>query len=218
MLAFPDDQGEPTCRLVLERALTAQDWPGRFTMRTAAWLMCNPSRADHNIDDPTAGRVVHHSGRADCHRSLVGNIWPLRTPYPVDLWPWVQTSGHREKTRAITAPTERFRQAMSANLDALIMIAAQADIHVVAYGAEPTRRDRMAVARAVEVFSLYGNVPLYCLGTTPDGYPLHPLARGKFAVRNDATLQLWRGVQPVLPWSVVMADKRALPDGGWVDR
>lgn len=38
-----------------------------------------------------------------------------------------------------------------------------------------------------------GRVPL-CLGLTPDGAPLHPLARGKFAVRNDCEPFDWPGV------------------------
>jgi hypothetical protein len=217
VFGFPDDQGEPLCRFVLERISPYIQIPKDMPPRTAAWLMCNPSRASHLIDDPTAGRVVHHSNRASCPRSLVGNVWPLRTPYPSDLWPWVETCGHSVKSRAMTAPTQRYERSMAANLDALAMIAAQADIHVVAFGAEPNRRDRMAVTRAVEAFSLYGNVPLYCLGTTPDGHPLHPLARGKFAVRNNAKLALWRDVQPVLPWEHVFSDKQRVA-GGWVDR
>lgn len=114
---------------------------------------------------------------------------------------------------------ETLLEMYGANLDALAMISAQADIHVVAYGATPGRDYPGAVARAVEAFSLYGTVPLYCLGTTPDGQPLHPLARGKYAVRNNAKLQLWRPAndKPLPTWDQVFADKRRIP-GGWVDR
>jgi hypothetical protein len=82
-----------------------------------------------------------------------------------------------------------------ANLDALAMIGGQADIHVVAFGAAPARKFPHHVAAALDAFTLGGRHPLYCLGTTPDGLPLHPLARGKFAVRNDAELRPW-----VRPW------------------
>lgn len=164
VIAFND-----TCRLVLERG--AGD-------RTAGWLMCNPSRASHLIDDPTAGRVVHHSGRNGCPRALVGNVWPYRTPYPDFLWSSI-TSG------ALTSDM------MRANLDALAMIGAQADIHVVAFGAEPMRRYPDVVAEAIDAFTLGGRHKLYCLGTTADDCPLHPLARGKHAVRNDTELQPW---------------------------
>lgn len=60
-----------------------------------------------------------------------------------------------------------------ANMDALAMIGGQADIHVAAFGAAGRR------------------FPLFTLGTTDDDMPLHPLARGKHAVRNDATLRPW---------------------------
>lgn len=170
-MAFPGDDGEPLCRLVLERGWGAYG-------RTAAWLMCNPSRASAELDDPTAGRVVEHTGNANRVRALVGNIWPWRTPYPVDLWPALRDG-------RLTLEMRR------ANLDALAMIAAQSDLHVVAYGAEPGRRFPAEVAEALDVFSNGHRRPLYCLGTTDDGHPLHPLARGKLAIRKGVSLQRW---------------------------
>lgn len=176
VLAFPDDQGVPQARMVLER-VRYEEGPSR----TAAWLMCNPSTADALQDDPTAGRVVHHSWRAGCGRSLVGNVWPLRTPYPAELWPRLTDKS--------------LRPMMAANHDALAMIGGQADIHVVAFGAEPMRRYEIDVFHALEAFSMEFTVPLYCLGTTDRNEPLHPLARGKMAIRNDTDLRLW-----VPPW------------------
>lgn len=189
VLAFPDDQGEPQARLVLEQ-LTG---PGR----TAAWLMCNPSTATHLVGDPTAGRVVHHSGRAGCPRSLIGNVWSYRSPYPADLKAWL--SGWHSRESDYLAMRE-------ANLDALVMISAQADIHVVAYGAGAWDIGCHDVTRALEAFSLNGSVPLYCLGVSTNGHPLHPLSRGKFAVRNDAELTIWRDPNPTRPWREVFSD------------
>ena len=210
VLAFPDDQGEPQCRLVLERAPNVRPpvgYRGGQGHPTAAWLMCNPSRASHLIDDPTAGRVMHHSLRAGRPRSLVGNVWPWRTPYPRDLWPAIADG--------------RITDAMmEANLDALCMIAAQADLHIVAFGAAPMRGHPLAVRRALEVFSNYGEHALYCLGTTGDGQPLHPLARGKYAVRNDAQLRPWtnwRWGPNERSWDDVFSDKVRCA-AGWVDR
>jgi len=181
-LAFPDDTGEPRCRLVLERVQWEPADAGAYLRgdypRTAAWLMLNPSRASHLIDDPTAGRVVHHSARAGCPRSLVGNVFPLRTPYPADL-------------ERMIAAGELTDEMVTANLEALTMIAGQADIHVVAFGAAAGRDWPLSVKRALEAFSLGNTVPLYCLGTSGGGDPLHPLARGKYAVRNDAELRPW---------------------------
>lgn len=169
LLAYPDDQGEPLCRLVLER----DAGPG-----TAGWLMCNPSRADHEIDDPTAGRVMAHSLRFGCARSLVGNVWALRTPYPADLWRMLAAGVY-------SAEMHR------ANLEALATIGGQCDLHIAAFGAEPGRREKRAAAQAVDAFTLGGRFPLYCLGTTDDGLPLHPLARGKLAIPRDVQLQPW---------------------------
>lgn len=169
ILAYPDDQGVPQCRLLLERGWGAYG-------RTAGWLMCNPSTADADHDDPTAGRVVHHSRRLECVRALVGNIWPLRTPYPADLWPRVRPMP---------------REWRLANLEALAMIGAQSSVHLVAFGAEPFRRHRLDVLEAIDAFTLGGRHKLYCLGTTADNLPLHPLARGKFAVRNDCEIIEW---------------------------
>ena len=175
VLAFPDDQGVAQCRLVLERERYVEGPP-----RTAAWLMCNPSTADALQDDPTAGRVIHHSANAGCARSLVGNVWPWRSPYPRDLWAAIADGRLTPAMRA-------------ANLEALAMIGGQADIHVVAFGADPDRRLPFDVYAALEAFSAGFTVPLYCLGTTADDKPLHPLARGKHAIPNNAQLRLWLG-------------------------
>lgn len=169
-LAFPGDDGEALCRLLLER----DAGPGP----TAAWLMCNPSRASHLVDDPTAGRVVTHSARFGCPRSLVGNVWGWRTPYPTDLWPALESGAYTPAMRL-------------ANLESLAMIGGQADLHIAAFGAEPGRRHKAAVMDALDAFTLGGRFPLYCLGTTDDGMPLHPLARGKFAIPRDAPLRPW---------------------------
>lgn len=169
-LAFPDAAGEPQCRLVLER----DGGPGP----TAAWLMCNPSRASHLVDDPTAGRVVTHSARWGYPRSLVGNVWAWRTPYPADLWPALASGAYGDAMHA-------------ANLEALAMIGGQAEVHVAAFGAEPGRRHSRAVMAAIDAFTLGGRHPLYCIGTTDDGLPLHPLARGKLAIPRDVQLRTW---------------------------
>lgn len=182
ILAFPDERGEPLARLVLERVqLQPSDAPWYLRGEpppTAAWLMCNPSTADHERDDPTAGRVMGHSARFGFPRSLIGNVWPLRTPYPADLFAALRDGRYLPEMNA-------------ANLDALAMIGAQSDVLVVAFGAEPGRKYRAAVEIAVEAYRSANSGPLYALGTTADGWPLHPLARGKLAIRRDAPLVPW---------------------------
>jgi hypothetical protein len=151
---------------------------------------------------------VHHSNRAGCDRSLIGNVWAYRTPYPSELWDWLVQARGIPLRAAIAC----------ANFDALAMISAQADIHVVAYGAVPGRKYPAHVAAALDAFSLGRSVPLYCLGTTSDGHPLHPLARGKLAVRNDVELKLWRPAKegpPDRSWDGVFSDLKRSSHGSW---
>lgn len=172
VLAFDDK-----CRLVLERdAIDTRIDPAYH--RTAAWLMCNPSDADAERDDQTAGRVVHHSLRNLCARALVGNVWGWRTPQPSELWMALDDDLYTPEMHA-------------ANLDALAMIGAQADLLVVAFGVAPGRMYPELVDGALAAFTSGNNAPLHCLGTSDDGWPLHPLARGKLAISNDTDLQPW---------------------------
>lgn len=162
------------CRLSAERQINGVPQRG-----TAFWLMCNPSDADAFIDDPTVGRVMHHSLRAGCNRSLIGNAWAYRTPYPKDLW-------------AALAAGRYTAEMSSANIAWVAAMAAQADVVFVAFGAEPWRRYRSHMEYLIDVIrSASGGKPLMCLGTAGDGAPLHPLARGKFAVRNDCEIMEW---------------------------
>ncbi len=168
MLAYPDASGEPLCRFMLERG---EGGP------TAAWLMWNPSRASHLVDDPTAGRVVSHSANAGCPRSLIANVFALRTPYPADL-------------DAMLAAGVYTQAMHNDNMESLAAISGQADVLVVAFGAAARHYARW-VDTALMVFSNEGRRPLLCLGTTADNLPLHPLARGRHAIRADTKLRPW---------------------------
>lgn len=160
------------CRLLLERG------SDRPEARTAGWLLCNPSTADATQDDPTVRRMRHFTDRARCSRMLVGNVWGWRATQPADLWGVLRGGQYTEAMR-------------SANLDALAAIGAQCDVLFMAFGAEPGRRYPQDVREAIDaIWQPDRPVPL-CLGTTDDGLPLHPLARGKHAVRNDAPLVEW---------------------------
>lgn len=167
ILAYPDASGEPLCRFMLERG---EGGP------TAAWLMWNPSRASHLVDDPTTGRVVGHSANAGCPRSLIANVFALRTPYPADLDGMLQRGDYTEQMHA-------------ENMESLAAIAGQSDVLVVAFGAAARRYARW-VDMALDAFNPSG-LPLLCLGTTADNLPLHPLARGRHAIRADTKLRPW---------------------------
>lgn len=144
----------------------------------AAWLMCNPSTADDQVDDPTIRRVMRFSREAGCGSAIVVNVFPLRTPYPADLWPRLADLDH---------------EAIRRNMVTIELAAQKAAIRFVAFGAEPYGRAPALTAQAVRVFGLRQGAakPVVALGTNSAGWPLHPLARGKSAIRN--------GTKPV-PW------------------
>jgi hypothetical protein len=162
------------CRLDLSRV-----WDE--TRPLAAWLLTNPSTADAEEDDPTAKRMRHFSTLVGCGGFVAVNYRPWRTPYPAELW------------RALRAG-KITPAMMDANDVAIVVASARARFHFVAFGVEPPRRDRDGLERALDMFagSRSFDLPLLCLGVSDDGWPLHPLARGKFAIRNDR--------QP-MPWS-----------------
>jgi hypothetical protein len=159
------------CRYSLSR-----QWDDHLPM--AAWLLCNPSTADAQLDDQTCRRMVHFSRQAGCGGFNAVNVWPLRTPYPDELW-------KRLKRREYTA------EMLDMNIFSIALAAARSEIHIVAFGPEPAKRYRTRVIDMLGLFCSDGARNLYCLGTNEKGWPLHPLARGRYAITNDRRLVPW---------------------------
>lgn len=170
-LTHHDANGTAQCRPILYRC-----WNG--SRLVFAWLMTNPSVADASIDDPTCGRTVTTTDSEGGGTALLGNMWSHRTPYPEDLW------------RAIAAGRVT-EDIIRANERTLELLGAAADRLVVAFGAEPLRRFPDHCRRMLSAFTRHNSSPLLCLGTTDDGMPLHPLARGKHAIRKGTPLRPW---------------------------
>lgn len=166
VLAFED-----RCRLLLSRGEGD---------RTAVWLMCNPSTADAVADDPTIRRCLRFSAGANCDRLLVVNLWAWRATHPAALWGVLDRGDYTADMHA-------------ANMATFLMVGAQADVIFVAFGAGPWRRHRAVVDEALVALlaAAPDEVVPHCLGLTQDGAPLHPLARGKLAVRDDAQPFEW---------------------------
>jgi hypothetical protein len=164
------------CRLTLGR-----QWEPDQPL--AAWLLCNPSDADAEEDDQTSRRMTHFSRLIGCGGYIAVNLWPLRTPYPAELW-------RRLKAR------EYSTDMLEANMLAIEIAAASAAVHIVAFGPEPVRRYRSRVIDTLGMFSRDGVRNLLCLGTSPAGWPLHPLARGRFAIPNHTHPMPW-GFPPI---------------------
>lgn len=158
------------CRFNLWR-----NWDGRLPV--AAWLMCNPSTADSCENDPTIRRVIAFSRDHGCGGIIVVNVWPYRTPYPEFLWQQLQLHGYHPATR-------------KRNLEAICQAGSDAKLRFVAFGCEPVRRYPEEVMVAKEMFEVPpGRV--MAMGVNDEGWPLHPLARGKLAIRNGTKAQSW---------------------------
>lgn len=160
----------------IARLTLGRQWDERLPM--AGWLQCNSSTADAALDDQTCRRMEHFSRAAGCGGFNGVNMWPLRTPYPAALWKMLQEGRFSDDMRL-------------ANSLAVEHAARCAQVHFVAFGPEPVRRDRAHVIDMLGIFSADGARPLLCLGTSPEGWPLHPLARGKFAIPNDRQPMAW---------------------------
>lgn len=158
-----------------KRWLVWRIWDNRLPL--AAWLMCNPSLMNANDDDPTGRRVTGFTRDHGCGGWFGVNVWPYITPYPEKLWERMARDGYLEADR------ER-------NLDFICQAGADARLRFAAFGCEPCRRYPEEVRLAVDAFEVPpGRV--MSLGCNPDGFPLHPLARGKFAIPKGTPGRSW---------------------------
>lgn len=139
----------------------------------SAWLMMNPSLADGERSDRTVDRVLHFSREHGCGSVVVVNLWPKITPDSGAMW------------RAIaTLPADK----VEANLAAVAKVGAEADLRIVAFGVDAGRDHP---AHVDKMFRAFGS-PALCLGTSADGWPFHPMVRGKHWIPNDRRLKPWQ--------------------------
>lgn len=116
-----------------------------------AFVMLNPSTADHRIDDPTIRRCMDFARRWGHGALDVVNIFAYRTPSPREL----------ARARAPVGPD---------NDRHLGAVCRRCEDVVIAWGTHGALRGRDR-----EVLDLLGDGPLLCLGVTAEGHPRHPL-------------------------------------------
>lgn len=131
------------------------------------FVMLNPSTADASFDDNTIRRCMGFARREGFAVLDVVNLFAFRARNPRRL---------DEQADPVGPFNDRAIESAA--------LAAQAV--VFAWGALPDRRQ----ARAAQVWNIVedANHRPYCLGTTRDGHPRHPLY-----VRRDAPLELFGG-------------------------
>jgi hypothetical protein len=126
--------------------------------------MLNPSTADATFDDPTIRRCKSFTASFGCSRMEVVNLFALRSTSPQALYEHQDPIGPRND--------EVIKQAMK-----------RADLIVAAWGNHGGYRGRDR-----EVASLAGDWPLFCLRTSKEGHPGHPLYIA--------------ATTPLTPWSI----------------
>ena len=143
---------------------------------TALFIMLNPSIADATLDDPTVRRCRGFAKLWDCNGLAVANLYALRSTNPAALW------AHHDPV----GPD---------NDDYLWIIARECGDVVCAWGSNAKPQRAARVARIL----IDAGARLWCLGTTKDGSPRHPLY-----VRAD---------QPLIRWTPRYA-AREIAEGG----
>ena len=120
--------------------------------KTVLWIMCNPSDADHERNDPTIVRTICFAKREGGGSEIVVNPFSYITKDPRRLLEVEDPVGPE-------------------NAAFLKEARAKADLAIAAWGVLPKKLSELA---ATQLLSL-GVLDLYCLGMTKWGAPRHPL-------------------------------------------
>jgi hypothetical protein len=174
----------------VKRAATISDC-GRFRLTlTRKWgeglqlvvIMLNPSTADAERDDPTIRRLIAWARAWGYDGIIVVNLLPIRTSDPREALAWYRAlpknwqESDRQKAAALVNNPLAIYEACRSSRAAL-----------VAWGNLPADLTIEAdVALGIAVSTLGDHV--YCLGRTKHGHPIHPMARGKHRVPDNAEL------------------------------
>ncbi len=144
------------------------------SMKSMAFVMLNPSTATADRDDPTIRRCIGFARRERAHRLVVLNLYAWRATKPRDLLLAADPTGGEANDRAIAIEASR------------------ATLIICAWGAwRPSSESWRAAhdGRVRAVRDLIANTAgreMFCLGTTANGHPLHPLY-----LPADASLVRW---------------------------
>ncbi|MFZ5698755.1 MAG: DUF1643 domain-containing protein [Pseudomonadota bacterium] len=148
-------------------------------------VMFNPSTADHMEDDPTIRTLMQRASRVWGYGGIeVVNLIPLRSPNPA---PAIDFVNHWDERRDWHGRDDLHR-----NIELIQERVAEADDILLAYGALGDRCPDWTQNVLDEIECAVTTQQIFCMGRTGSGAPIHPLARGKNRVPNDAPLVLWK--------------------------
>jgi hypothetical protein len=123
------------------------------------WIMLNPSTADAEADDPTIRRCIGFSKAWGYGSLTVVNLFGLRATHPMDI------RGHHDPV----GPANDQHVRMAVKEARRVIVAWGAVGSALGVGNQPTR-ERVMLSLLAEA----GVIP-YCLKTTKEGQPWHPL-------------------------------------------
>ncbi len=127
-------------------------WDDRYKRR-AVFIGLNPSTADAEIDDPTIRRCIQFAKKWGYPGIIMINLFAYRSTDPKKLLSVEDPVGPDNDYWIMSAVTDT-------------------DCVVAAWG---TRGSIMMRSNKVQLLLATENIELKCLGTTRDGFPLHPL-------------------------------------------
>lgn len=134
------------------RYLLRRVWDG--TRPRLLWVLLNPSTADADTDDPTSRRCLTFSRDWGYGGLEIANLFALRATDPKHLL---------SADNPIGSENDRY----------LADAAARAARVIVAWGV--TGKLHQRDQSVLTLLTRHATQPLYCLGTTRDGCPRHPL-------------------------------------------
>jgi len=127
------------------------DWQGHANV--CMFIGVNPSTADERKNDPTVTRCINFAKSWGYGGLIMMNLFAFRATKIRDLWKAADPIG-------------------PGNDEAFGYQSSRCGLIVAAWGA---KSDRRMAPRAAVIPGLVGGRPLYCLGRTAEGHPLHPL-------------------------------------------
>ena len=159
-------------RQALTRDWTVQGTPPRAIL----FIGMNPSVAAAEVSDPTCHRELLFARDWGFTRYLKGNVLDWRATSPRDI------------------PADPGRARSPANIPALVAMAKEAEVVVMAYG-RLHRRFQPLVREMLSTIAATGR-PLKCLGLNKDGSAKHPLYLRRDTVLRDFALPVGEGGRP----------------------
>lgn len=143
--------------------------------RKPALVVCmlNPSRADDEVEDPTLLALIHFASLWGYGGLRIVNLYAFRSPSPKVMFAAGNNAMGPENEKYLTS--------------AVLYARDNGGKLLAAWGDDGEERSVFFVEWA----RTHG-VDLICLGTTQNGAPKHPMARGKHRIPRDQQPAIWR--------------------------